>query len=102
MAPVTKVVWNEGHGCSGNGRVEQSVKLGDELEKREILKKKKKLDRWVGLWRWPDGSVGLNLMPLFPTLIQKLQFKKRSHISAFARHSSHLGKNGLPKSIRWR
>ena len=41
MAPVTKVVWNEGHGCSGNGRVEQSVKLGDELEKREILKKKK-------------------------------------------------------------
>ena len=37
----------------------------------------------VGLWRWPDGSVGLNLMPLFPTLIQKLQFKKHSHISAF-------------------
>ena len=41
----------------------------------------------VGLWRWPDGSVGLNLMPLFPTLIQKLQFKKRSHISAFARQN---------------
>ena len=47
MAPVTKVVWNEGHGCSGNGRVEQRVKLGDELEKREILKKKK--IRSVGL-----------------------------------------------------
>ena len=53
----------------------------------------------VGLWRWSDGSVG---MPLFPTLIQKLQFKKRSHISAFARHSRHPGKNRLPKSIRRR
>ena len=41
----------------------------------------------VGLWRWPDGSVGLNLMPLFPTLIQKLQVKKRFHISAFARQN---------------
>ena len=41
----------------------------------------------VGLWRWPDGFVGLNLMPLFPTLFQKLQFKKRSHISAFARQN---------------
>ena len=70
--------------------------------RRERFWKKKKLDRWVGLWRWPDGSVGLNLMPLFPTLIQKLQFKKRSNISAFARHSRHPGKNGLPKSIHWR
>ena len=43
MAPVTKVVWNEGHGCSGNGRVEQRVKLGDELEKREILKFSEKM-----------------------------------------------------------
>ena len=31
--------------------------------------------------------MGMNLMPLFPTLIQKRQFKKRSHISAFARQS---------------
>ena len=32
-------------------------------------------------------GIEINLMPLFPTLIQKLQFKKRSHISAFARQT---------------
>ena len=77
------------------------MELGDELEKREILKKKK-FRSVGGFVEWPDGSVGLNLMPLFPTLIQKLQLKKRSHISAFARHSRHSGKNGLPNSIRRR
>ncbi|KAM3687498.1 hypothetical protein ACB098_10G083000 [Castanea mollissima] len=32
-------------------------------------------------------EMGMNLMPLFPTLIQKRQFKKCSHISAFAGQS---------------
>ena len=38
MAPVTKVVWNEGH-CSGNGRVEKEWSLEMGL-RREIFRKK--------------------------------------------------------------
>ena len=39
MWPVTKVFWNEGHGCSGNGKIEKewSLEMG---WRRERFRKK--------------------------------------------------------------
>ena len=37
---MTKVVWNEGHGCSGNGRVEKEWSLEKGWRRRERFRKK--------------------------------------------------------------